>query len=155
MLSVLLRFTDSDYPCCYLQTLLSACAISTYHHKRCEFEPANWLVYEKQHCVIKFVSVWRQVVALFSLVSFTNKTDRHYIKEILLKGTSNAITLTRYWITRPIKKPVHYKIGPFNLGSLPTRSTILYNLSFCRFVVYKRHATIPTTTVVIKLNCIS
>jgi hypothetical protein len=28
---------------------------------RYDFEPANWKVYEKRHCVIKFVSVWRQV----------------------------------------------------------------------------------------------
>jgi len=89
----------------------------------------------------------------FSLVSFTNKTDRHYIAEILLKGTLNAITIIRYWITRPITNSVHYKIGPYNLGSLPTRSTILYNLS-CRTFVYKRLATIPATTVVIKLNVI-
>ena len=99
------------------------------------------------------VSCDRSVV-LFSLVSFTNKIDRHYITEILLKGTSNAITLTRYWITRPIKNSVPYKIGPYNFGSLPTRSTILYNLS-CRTFVYKRHPTIRTTTVVVKLNCIS
>ena len=107
-----------------------------YCSVRYDFEFANWKVYEKRHCVIKFVSVWRQVGALFSLVSFTNKTDRHYIKEILLKGTSNAITLTRYWITQPIKNSVHYIIGPYNLGSLPTRSTILYNLS-CRTFAYR------------------
>jgi len=57
---------------------------------------AHGEVYLIQHYVIKFVSDMQQV-GWFSpgtTVSFTNKTDRHDITEILLKVASNTITLT-------------------------------------------------------------
>ena len=50
-----------------------------------------------QHYVIKFVSDAQQVCGFLrqgTLVSSTNKTDRHDITEILLKGALNTITLT-------------------------------------------------------------
>ena len=46
-----------------------------------------------QHYVIKFVSDLRQVGGLL-WVSFTNKTDRHDITEILLKVVLNTINQT-------------------------------------------------------------
>jgi hypothetical protein len=57
---------------------------------------AHGKVYWIQHYVIKFVSDLRQVSGFFGLtpVSSTNKTDRHYITEILLKVALNTITLT-------------------------------------------------------------
>ena len=45
-----------------------------------------------KHYVIKFVSDLRQAHG-FSMVSDTNKTDRHDINEILLKVALNTITL--------------------------------------------------------------
>jgi hypothetical protein len=49
-----------------------------------------------QHYVIKFVSNLRQVGGFSNLlqVSFTNKTDRHDITEILLKVALNTIKHT-------------------------------------------------------------
>ena len=62
-------------------------AISAYYHWCCEFESRSGR--GVQHYVIKFVSdLW------FSLVSSTNKTDRHDITEILLKVALNAIKHT-------------------------------------------------------------
>ena len=54
-------------------------------------------VYSIQHYVIKFVSDLQQVCGFLrqgTLVSSTNKTDRHDITEILLKVALNTITLT-------------------------------------------------------------
>jgi hypothetical protein len=55
--------------------------------------PVHGVVYSKQHYVIKFVSDLRQVGGFFpgNPVSSTNKTDRHYITEILLKVALNTI----------------------------------------------------------------
>jgi hypothetical protein len=52
-------------------------------------------VYSIQHYAIKFVSDLWQVCGFSpgTLVSSTNKTERHDITEILLKVTSNTITL--------------------------------------------------------------
>jgi hypothetical protein len=52
-------------------------------------------VYSIQLDVIKFVSDLRQVGGFFpgTPVSFTNKTDRHDINEILLKVALNTINL--------------------------------------------------------------
>ena len=57
-------------------------AISVYHHWSCEFEFRSGEVYSIQHYVI--VCQW---FSPGTLVSFTNKTDRHDndITEILLK----------------------------------------------------------------------
>ena len=56
-------------------------------------------VYSIQHYIIKFVSDLWQVGGFPPgiLVSFTNKTDRHDIAEILLKVVLNSITLTPDW----------------------------------------------------------
>jgi hypothetical protein len=53
-------------------------------------------VYSIQHYVIKFVSDLRQVGGFLWVtpISSTNKTDRHDMTEILLKGALNTITLT-------------------------------------------------------------
>jgi hypothetical protein len=63
--------------------------ISAYYHWRCEFESRSGEVYSIQHYVIKFVSDLRQVGG-FLRVSSTNKTDRHYVTEILLKVALNT-----------------------------------------------------------------
>jgi hypothetical protein len=50
-----------------------------------------------QHCVIKFVSDFGRLVVFsgyFAFDSFTNKSDRHDIAEILLTVLLNTITLT-------------------------------------------------------------
>jgi len=39
----------------------TTCANSAYHHKHCEFEPANGEVYSIQHYVVKLVSDLQQV----------------------------------------------------------------------------------------------
>ena len=57
--------------------------------------PAHCVVYSIQHYMIKFVSDFRQV-RLFNpctLVSSSNKNDRHDIAETLLKVASKTITL--------------------------------------------------------------
>jgi len=66
-------------------------AISAYQ----VLSPALGNVCSIQHYVIKFVSGLRQVGGFFpgTLVSCTNKTDRHDITEILLKVALNTITL--------------------------------------------------------------
>jgi hypothetical protein len=76
-------------------------AISAYHHWRCEFESRSGR--GVQHYVIKFVSdLW------FSLVSSTNKTDRHDITEILLKVALNAIKHTNKQYTATTPPPLPY-----------------------------------------------
>ena len=55
--------------------------------------PVHGEISSIQHYVIKFVSDFRQV--WFSAVSFTNKTDRHEITEILLKVALNTIKLNQ------------------------------------------------------------
>jgi hypothetical protein len=59
-------------------------AISAIHHWCCEFE--SWSGQGVQHYVIKLVSDLWQVGGPGPSVSSTNKTDRHNISEILLKG---------------------------------------------------------------------
>jgi hypothetical protein len=72
-------------------------AISAYHHQRCEFKNRSGEVYSIQYYVIKFVSDLLQVGGLLSTpISSNNKTDRHYIAEILLKVVLNTIALTLY-----------------------------------------------------------
>jgi hypothetical protein len=61
--------------------------------KVANLNPAHGEVYSIQHYEIKFVSDLRQVGGFFpgNLISSTNKTDCHYITEILLKVALNAI----------------------------------------------------------------
>ena len=68
-------------------------AISTYHSGCCEYTSrSEWGV---QHNVIKFVSdLWQ--VMIFSGSSI-NKTDHHYINEILLKVVLNNINVVLTW----------------------------------------------------------
>ena len=71
-------------------------AISTYQHKRCEFESHSGEVYSIQHYVIKFVSDLRHAgrwISPGTPVSSTNKTDRHDIIEIFLNVALNTIAL--------------------------------------------------------------
>jgi hypothetical protein len=53
--------------------------------------PTHGEVHSIQHCVMKFVSDFAAGLwfSLGTLVSSTNKTDRHDITEILLKVTLN------------------------------------------------------------------
>ena len=78
-------------------------------------------VYLIQHYLIKFISDLRQVGGFLRVLCFpsptgwwfspgtplpfTNKTDRHYVTEILLKVVLNTITLT-------------LRVTPFKFGSL-------------------------------------
>ena len=58
-------------------------------------------VYSIQHYVIKFVSDLRQVGG--TLVSSTNKTDRHDITELLLKVALNTIKQTNKQTVHKVK----------------------------------------------------
>ena len=71
-------------------TTLYTYAISAYHHWSCGIEPRSW------QCVLNTtlcdkVCLWLATGRQFSLVSSTNKTDRHNISEILLKVALNTI----------------------------------------------------------------
>ena len=48
----------------------TTCAISAYHHCRCEFEAHSVEVFSIQHYVIKFISVLRQVGGFLRLLLF-------------------------------------------------------------------------------------
>ena len=87
----------------------TTCAISAYHHWCCEFESRSRR--GVQHYVIKFVSDLRQIGG-FLHVSFTNKTDRHDITEILLKVTLNTIkqTKTKSHMVDPLPEFYHVSI---------------------------------------------
>ena len=74
----------------------ATCAISAYHHWSCEFESHSWRGVLNTSLCDK-VCHWLATGQWFSqvtLVSSTNKTDRHDITEILLKVALNSITLT-------------------------------------------------------------
>ena len=66
-------------------------AISAYYHKCSDFESRLGEMYSIQHYVIKFVSDLR--FSLGTLVSYTSKSYRHDIAEILFKVALNTITL--------------------------------------------------------------
>ena len=68
--------------------------INAYYHWSCEYESPLGKVYPI-HYVIKFVRDLRQDDGFLrgTLVSSTNKTDRHDIIEILLKVALNSLTL--------------------------------------------------------------
>ena len=66
--------------------------ISAYHHYSCEFKSRScWGVLDITLC--DKVCQWLSTAWLFSLVSFTNKTDCHNITETLLKVMLNTIAL--------------------------------------------------------------
>jgi hypothetical protein len=79
----------------------TTCAVSAYHHWSCEFEPRSWWgVLDTTLC--DKISLWLAAGRWFSsgtLVSISNKTDRHDITDILLEVALNTI-----------KKPNHYVI---------------------------------------------
>ena len=81
---------------------ITACAISAYHHKTCEFEPLLIQPY-----VIKFVSDLQQVCGFLRFPP-SIKTDRHDITEILLKISLNTINqpypTDSYFLTRLYNK---------------------------------------------------
>ena len=69
-------------------------AISSYHHKRCEFESRSREVYSIQHYVITLVSDFRQVSGFLRVLPFLplNITDHHDIADILLKVALNTLS---------------------------------------------------------------
>jgi hypothetical protein len=72
----------------------TACAISAYHHRSCEFESHSGVLYAT---LCDNVCQWLAAGCWFSPgtpVSFTNKTDRHDITEIFLKVVVNTISLS-------------------------------------------------------------
>jgi len=74
----------------------TTCAISSYHHYSCEFEPCSWQG-ELDTTLCDKICQWLATGLWFSPdtpVSSTNKTDRHNITEILLKVALNTITLS-------------------------------------------------------------
>ena len=67
-----------------------------YHHLNCEFESRSWqdvldTTLCDKVCLLLAAGRW---FSPGTPVSFTNKTDRHDITEILLQVTLNTITLT-------------------------------------------------------------
>jgi len=74
-------------------TNIPSCAISAYHHLSCVYEPRSWRG-ELDTTLCDKVCQWLATGWWFSLVSSTNKTDRHNITEILLKVALNTTTLT-------------------------------------------------------------
>ena len=72
----------------------TACAISAYHHRSCEFESHSGVLYAT---LCDNVCQWLAAGCWFypgTPVSFTNKTDRHDITEIFLKVVVNTISLS-------------------------------------------------------------
>ena len=67
--------------------------ISVYHHWSCEFELCSWR-YVLETTLRHKVCQWLEAGQRFSPVSSTNKTDHHYITELLFKVALNTITLT-------------------------------------------------------------
>ena len=75
----------------------TTCAISTYHHYSCEFEPRSWRgVLDTTVCdkVCQWFTTGRWDSA-GTPDSSTNKTDRHDMTEILLKVALNTIYQTK------------------------------------------------------------
>jgi hypothetical protein len=69
----------------------TACAISAYHHRSCEFESHSGVLYAT---LCDNVCQWLAAGCWFypgTPVSFTNKTDRHDITEIVVKVALNTI----------------------------------------------------------------
>ena len=60
----------SDFASRNLVGCTTTCAISAYHHKRCEFESCSCMVYSIQNYVIKFVSDLRQVGDFLQVLRF-------------------------------------------------------------------------------------
>ena len=75
----------------------TTCAISVYNHKLCEFESRS--LRGVLYTTLKFVTEQLATGQWFSpgtLVSSTNKTDRHDIAEMLSKAPINTITITPF-----------------------------------------------------------
>ena len=71
-------------------------SISAYHHLFVRPNPAHGDVYSIQHYVIQFVRDIRQIGGFLRVLPFStsNKTDCHYLAEILAKVALNTITLS-------------------------------------------------------------
>jgi hypothetical protein len=126
----------------------TTCAISVYHH--CEFEPRSWRgVLDTTLC--DKVCQWLATGRWFSPgtpVSSTNKTDRHYIAEILLKVALNTTTLTPSYIIlyRYTSKNVLYYIALSHRHKKIYRihyiyRTIRFKLLFWYFIAYVKNVT--------------
>jgi hypothetical protein len=73
----------------------TTCAISAYHHWRCEFESRSCKMYSIQHYVIKFVSDLRQVGGFLRILLFPQPIKlTANITVILLKVALNIINQT-------------------------------------------------------------
>ena len=76
----------------------ATCAISTYHHWSCEFEPRSWegvldmTLCDKVYHWLDTVTGWW--FSPGTPVSSINKSDRHDINEILMKVALNTINPT-------------------------------------------------------------
>ena len=79
-------------------------AISTNEHYGCEYESHSSEVYSIRHYVMKFVSDLQQIGGFSgysTLVSSTNKTDRHDMADIFLKVALNTPTLIQNTYSYP------------------------------------------------------
>ena len=91
----------------------TTCAISSHHHKSCEFEPRSCRgILDTTLC--NKVYQWLATGRWFSPgtpVSSTNKTDRHNIAEILLRVALNTINQTIFigWNLYRITKQKHWR----------------------------------------------
>jgi hypothetical protein len=89
-----------EEPCCDRMVVgfTTTCAISAYHYECREFASRLWRgVLDTTLCdkVCRWLATGR---SLGTLVSSTNKADRHDINEILLKVALNTITLTLFFL---------------------------------------------------------
>jgi hypothetical protein len=74
----------------------TTCVISAYHHLSCEFEPRSWrgvldTTLCDKVCQLHATGLW---FSPCTPVSSINKTNLHYIIEILLKVALNTINQT-------------------------------------------------------------
>ena len=75
------------------------CAINAYHHLSCDFESRSWRG-------VLYATLWYKICQWLAtgrwfspgtMVSTTNKTDRHDITEILLKVVFNTLNQPNNW----------------------------------------------------------
>ena len=86
-------FNENNQNIKFIVGSATTCAISAYHHYSCEFEPRLSVL----DAICDKVCQWLATGQWFSPgnpVSYTNKTDRHEIIEILMKVALNTITIT-------------------------------------------------------------
>ena len=97
-------------------------AINVCHHLSCEFEFCSWRgILETTLCdkVCQGLPTGKCFFP-YTLVSSTNKTDRHNITEILLKVELNTINLNQYNV---------YEFGWFLFSFLGLKKKIIKEMS--------------------------